>query len=111
MPDVYVKISHHVVHAEAPKLIHWAKNNPVMAAYGTSHEFEYNSKVSTLEWGVLLDPNLVSWLKIVLTEQDKFLRSCTTIGRSRQRPSSEYEPPSAPSTPLFPLTAADTAFC
>uniref|UniRef100_A0A7S4VYF9 Uncharacterized protein n=1 Tax=Ditylum brightwellii TaxID=49249 RepID=A0A7S4VYF9_9STRA len=110
MPDVYVEISRRVVYAEAPKLIHWAENNPVMAAYGTAHEFEYSGKVSTLEWDVFLDPNLVRRLEIVLTERDKFLRSRATIERSRQRSSSEDEPPSAPSTPSSPLNAADTTF-
>ena len=35
MPDVYVEISRRASYAPAPRLIHWAENNPVVAAYGT----------------------------------------------------------------------------
>jgi hypothetical protein len=34
LPDVYVEISRRVLFSPAPKLIHWAENNPVVAAYG-----------------------------------------------------------------------------
>ena len=76
MPDVYIEISLRVVQAPAPKLIHWAENNPVVAAYGTAHELENNGVVPNLEWDVFLDPHLVHRVDIVLEEQEKFLRSC-----------------------------------
>ncbi|KAG7358725.1 hypothetical protein IV203_015314 [Nitzschia inconspicua] len=34
LPDVYVEISRRVLFSRAPRLIHWAENNPVVAAYG-----------------------------------------------------------------------------
>jgi len=50
MPDVYVEISQRVIHAPIPKLIHWAENNPVMAAYGTAHDLEYCETVPTVSF-------------------------------------------------------------
>lgn len=79
MPDVYVEISRRVVHAPASKLIHWAENNPVVAAYGTAHELETNGRVPNLEWDVFLDPHLVQRVELVLQEKDKFLKSCPSI--------------------------------
>lgn len=43
MPDVYVEISRRVAYAPASRLIHWAENNPVVAAYGVSHELEFGN--------------------------------------------------------------------
>jgi hypothetical protein len=34
LPDVYIEISRRVLFSRAPRLIHWAENNPVVAAYG-----------------------------------------------------------------------------
>lgn len=76
MPDVYIEISRRVLHAPAPKLIHWAENNPVVAAFGTAHELENNSRVFNIEWDVFLDPLLVHRVDVVLREQEKFMRSC-----------------------------------
>ncbi|KAL7543945.1 hypothetical protein ACHAXR_013316 [Thalassiosira sp. AJA248-18] len=73
MPDVYVEISKRASYAPAPRLIHWAENNPVVAAYGTAHEIEFSGKVPTLEWDVFLDPYLVNRVEIVLREKEAFL--------------------------------------
>jgi len=74
MPDVYVEISRRAAYAPAPKLIHWAENNPVVAAYGTAHELEFSGRVPTLEWDVFLDPYLVKRVEIVLNEKEGFLQ-------------------------------------
>jgi len=74
MPDVYVEISRRVVHTPVPQLIHWAENNPVVAAYGTAHDLEYFGKVPTLEWDVFLDPHLVQRVEVVLEARDSFLQ-------------------------------------
>jgi len=73
MPDVYVEISRRAAFAAAPKLIHWAENNPVVAAYGTAHEIEFSGKVPILEWDVFLDPYLVRRVEIVLSEKESFV--------------------------------------
>ena len=78
MPDVYVEISRRVLTAPVPRLIHWAENNPVVAAFGTAHEMEFSGRVSTLEWDVFLDPHLVRRVEIVLDERDKFLSRCVS---------------------------------
>jgi hypothetical protein len=74
MPDVYVEIARRASYAPAPKLIHWAENNPVVAAYGTAHEVEFSGKVPTLEWDVFLDPYLVRRVEIVLSEKETFVK-------------------------------------
>lgn len=74
MPDVYVEIARRASYAPAPKLIHWAENNPVVAAYGTAHEVEFSGKVPTIEWDVFLDPYLVRRVEIVLTEKETFIK-------------------------------------
>jgi hypothetical protein len=74
MPDVYVEIARRASYAPAPKLIHWAENNPVVAAYGTAHEVEFSGKVPTLEWDVFLDPYLVRRVEIVLSEKEAFVK-------------------------------------
>ena len=76
MPDVYVEISRRVLSAPVPKLIHWAENNPVVAAYGTAHEMKFSGKIISLEWDVFLDPHLVRRLEVVLEERSRFLRRC-----------------------------------
>jgi hypothetical protein len=73
MPDVYVEISHRILHTPLPQLIHWAENNAVVAAYGTAHEVEYMGKIPTLEWDVFLDPHLVERVQIVLNARDQFI--------------------------------------
>lgn len=73
MPDVYVEISRRVTYSPPSKLIHWAENNPVVAAYGAAHELEYHGFIPNLEWDVFLDPQLVKRVQLVLEEQDKFL--------------------------------------
>lgn len=72
MPDVYVEISRRI---EAPPhcLIHWAENNPVVAAFNTSHELEYNGTLPNMEWDVFLDPYLVYRVEVVLRERRTFL--------------------------------------
>ena len=82
MPDVYVEISRRVIHTPVPQLIHWAENNPVVAAYGTAHELEYCGKVPTLEWDVFLDPHLVQRVEVVLKARDDFLDKLSLESRS-----------------------------
>lgn len=81
MPDVYVEISRRVVHTPVPQLIHWAENNPVVAAYGTAHELEFSGKVPTLEWDVFLDPHLVRRVEVVLQARDTFLQELAKSSR------------------------------
>ena len=68
MPDVYVEISRRVLKAPAQKLIHWAENNPVGAAYGTANELQNTSKLVPLEWDVFLDPQLVRRVERIRTQ-------------------------------------------
>ncbi|KAL3930394.1 MAG: hypothetical protein SGBAC_011786 [Bacillariaceae sp.] len=93
MPDVYVEISRRVVNAPASRLIHWAENNPVVAAYASCHELEYGDSnqcfaIPNLEWDVFLDPKLVQRVQIVLDEQDKFIAACKD-GSSSIHPKSD----------------------
>jgi hypothetical protein len=83
MPDVYVEISRRVGKAPMQKLIHWAENNPVVAAYGSAQELEYDGKIVNLEWDVFLDPALVQNVMRVLEQRDKFLAS---FGMSVSKP-------------------------
>ena len=84
MPDVYVEIARRASYAPAPKLIHWAENNPVVAAYGTAHEVEFSGKVPTLEWDVFLDPYLVRRVEIVLTEKEAFIKKQKDLRRKKR---------------------------
>lgn len=93
MPDVYVEISRRVVSAPASRLIHWAENNPVVAAYASVHELEYGDSneshaIPNLEWDVFLDPKLVQRVQIVLDERDKFIAACKD-GSSSTHPKSD----------------------
>jgi len=89
MPDVYVAISPRV-HRPAPELIHWAENNPIVAAYGSAHELEYNGKLANLEWDVFLDPHLVQRIEIVLDEREKFIKLfCNTMDEKKGAQSAE----------------------
>ncbi|GKY96817.1 hypothetical protein MPSEU_000640900 [Mayamaea pseudoterrestris] len=83
MPDVYVEISRRVATAPMQQLIHWAENNPVVAAYGSAQELEFDGKISNFEWDVFLDPALVAKVTLVLEQRDKFLDS---IGLSVTKP-------------------------
>ena len=74
MPDVYVEISRRV-QAPPHRLIHWAENNPVVAAYTTAHELEYQGSLPNMEWDVFLDPHLVNRVLVVLHERRTFLLS------------------------------------
>ena len=83
MPDVYVELSRRVHHhaCEAPKLIHWAENNPVVAAFGTANELANTGRVVNLEWDVFLEPRLVRRIELVLDQRDAFrleLKAATT---------------------------------
>jgi hypothetical protein len=64
MPDVYTELSDALRTCPIPKLIQWAENNPVVAAYGTVQS-NIGSKVAPLEWDVFLDPRLVSKIQDV----------------------------------------------
>jgi len=70
MPDVYIEMSRRI-ESPARKLIHWAENNPVVAAYGNAHELQNNGKVVNLEWDVFLDPSLVKRVELVLDQREK----------------------------------------
>ena len=96
MPDVYVEISRRVVNTPVPQLIHWAENNPVVAAYGTAHELEYFGKVPTLEWDIFLDPHLVQRVEVVLEARDSFVQGLSNNSKrvqtalSHKRPERRY---------------------
>lgn len=75
MPDVYVEISRRVQASPPHRLIHWAENNPVVAAYNTAHELESNGTLPNMEWDVFLDPRLVQRVQVVLRERRAFLLS------------------------------------
>jgi hypothetical protein len=82
MPDVYVEISRRVAYSPAPRLIHWAENNPVVAAYGAAHTLEDSSHIPNLEWDVFLDPHLVARVQVVLDQKEKYLSSLATSGKA-----------------------------
>eukprot|EP00804_Cyclotella_cryptica_P028077 CCRYP_017274-RA/>CCRYP_017274-RA protein AED:0.16 eAED:0.16 QI:294/1/1/1/0.6/0.5/6/744/1136 len=111
MPDVYVEISRRASYAPAPKLIHWAENNPVVAAYGTAHELEFSGRVPTLEWDVFLDPYLVKRVEIVLNEKEAFVQRQKDAREknkiSRQSGDSE-EMPADPKDETYAATAGST---
>lgn len=81
MPDVYVEISRRVVYTPVPKLIHWAENNPVVAAFGTAHELEFSGHIPNIEWDVFLDPHLVQRLDVALQARDNFISKLTTSSK------------------------------
>jgi len=93
MPDVYVEISRRASYAPAPRLIHWAENNPVVAAYGTAHEVEFSGRVPTLEWDVFLDPYLVRRVEIVLSEKEAFLQRQKDARSKKSRAASKSKQP------------------
>ncbi len=70
MPEVYVEVARRV-HLDSAKLIHWAENNPVVAAYGTLMSRTLNNEGSlALEWDIFLDPILVARLVRALDVRD-----------------------------------------
>eukprot|EP00816_Leptocylindrus_hargravesii_P001742 CAMPEP_0196806766 /NCGR_PEP_ID=MMETSP1362-20130617/6687_1 /TAXON_ID=163516 /ORGANISM="Leptocylindrus danicus, Strain CCMP1856" /LENGTH=526 /DNA_ID=CAMNT_0042180393 /DNA_START=29 /DNA_END=1609 /DNA_ORIENTATION=+ len=90
MPDVYVEVARRV-HLGDAKLIHWAENNPVVAAYGTimscccctckddssgmnddDNKMDVSGAVA-LEWDVFLDPILASRLTTALDVQSTMI--------------------------------------
>lgn len=75
MPDVYVEISRRVLKAPAHRLMHWAENNPVVAAYGTANLLENTGRIVKLEWDVFLDPRLVRRVERVLEQLVNFKAS------------------------------------
>ena len=91
MPDVYCEVAKRIF-SPTPKLIHWAENNPVVAAYGTVHEYLEHGKVSTIEWDVFLDPDLVTKLEISLKTRDDVRNKVNRI----KRMSSYHERKNAP---------------
>lgn len=68
MPDVYVEISRRILNAPAQKLVHWAENNPGVAAYGMANVLENNGTLVNLEWDVSPDPQLVRRVELVLEQ-------------------------------------------
>jgi len=100
LPDVYVEISRRVLFSPAPKLIHWAENNPVVAAYGVVQSIKQDQMsmeqetscisvettggettipktihrtLPTIEWDVFLNPRLVRRVQAVLEARDQYL--------------------------------------
>jgi len=93
MPDVYIEISRRI-QSPAFKLIHWAENNPVVAAYGTANELVNNGKLINLEWDIFLDPALVRRVELVLEEKEKLATSKETsddpLGRKQHKAIMNY---------------------
>mmetsp|Transcript_33766 Transcript_33766/g.66721 ORF Transcript_33766/g.66721 Transcript_33766/m.66721 type:complete len:840 (+) Transcript_33766:439-2958(+) len=69
MPDVYCEVAKRIFVC-TPRLIHWAENNPVVAAYGLIYGMKTCGRIETLEWDVFLDPNLCECVEHALTELD-----------------------------------------
>eukprot|EP00536_Pseudo-nitzschia_multiseries_P018427 jgi/Psemu1/264876/estExt_Genewise1Plus.C_25140001 len=86
LPDVYVEISRRIgggyyvgqylgtSSADASKLIHWAENNPVVAAYGFMLG-EEKVEIPNLEWDIFVDPQLVRRVEAVLNAKDRYMQS------------------------------------
>jgi hypothetical protein len=83
MPDVYIEISRRVHKSPQHRLIHWAENNPVVAAYGTAQAIENSTYNNTaplapppnIEWDIFLDPHMVESVSVVLRERERLLAS------------------------------------
>lgn len=86
MPDVYVEISRRVNKAPPYRLIHWAENNPVVAAYGTAQSLENSGTTPNVEWDVFLDPDMVHNVHVVLQARETFLASVYPEYRIGARP-------------------------
>lgn len=121
LPDVYVEISRRVLFSPSSKLIHWAENNPVVAAYGvlqalqqqqqSQHGNGTNSgdtarktqttaaaaagnKFPDLEWDIFVDPRLVRRVQAVLDAMDEYSALPTSVASNGQSSSSSvYSPP------------------
>jgi len=105
MPDVYCEVAKRIF-SPTPKLIHWAENNPVVAAYGTVHEFiEQNGKISTIEWDVFLDPELVTKLEMSLHIRDQVRDKVDRIKRTSSYHERKYSPFLDPSSRLQMIKA------
>lgn len=95
MPDVYVEISRRVALNPPSRLIHWAENNPVVAAYGAAHALDQNSDdglgdrskphIPNLEWDVFLDPALVRRVQVVLDQHAEFRKQKSFSDRSEEQ--------------------------
>jgi hypothetical protein len=93
MPDVYVEISRRVAINPPSRLIHWAENNPIVAAYGAAHALDESSGMNdsspaqfpNLEWDVFLDPALVRRVQRVLDQQAEFRTQKPTSDRSKEQ--------------------------
>ena len=93
MPDVYVEISRRVAINPPSRLIHWAENNPVVAAYGAANALDEGDGLNAssppsfpnLEWDVFLDPALVRRVQLVLDQQAEFQRQKSTSDRSKEQ--------------------------
>lgn len=95
MPDVYVEISRRVAINPPSRLIHWAENNPVVAAYGAAHALEQNgggdvndsssSHIPNLEWDVFLDPVLVRRVQLVLDQHNEFRMQKLSADRTEEQ--------------------------
>ena len=92
MPDVYVEISRRVAYNPPAKLIHWAENNPVVAAYGAAHalEFNTNDQIPNLEWDVFLNPYLVRRVQVVLDARDNYLATNPKPSSTQSKPILQY---------------------
>jgi hypothetical protein len=83
MPDVYIEISRRVHKSPQHRLIHWAENNPVVAAYGTAQALENSTHCNVvslatppnIEWDIFLDPQMVESVSVVLRERERLLTS------------------------------------
>ena len=85
MPDVYVEISRRILKAPAQKLIHWAENNPVVAAYGMANELQNAAKMVPLEWDVFLDPQLVRRVERVRSQLATLKSASSILDRSAEQ--------------------------
>ena len=94
MPDVYVEISRRVANSPPSRLIHWAENNPVVAAYAAAHELEYHDSktraIPNIEWDVFLNPSLVDQVQLVLDEREKFLKSESDLTTEKAKQIRKY---------------------
>ena len=100
LPDVYVEISRRILITPTPRLIHWAENNPVIAAYGVVQTMIMNERhqkqhrdsnknetstcnfntsdnedeqtIPTIEWDIFLDPRLVRRVEAVLDAKEQY---------------------------------------
>ena len=89
MPDVYVEVARRV-HLDSAKLIHWAENNPVVAAYGTLMSQNINGHSVALEWDVFLDPILVTRLIKALDVKESLVSERSSNKTPRRHNSTKH---------------------